>query len=481
MATCVTPTASFAREHTEESKDPLMRINYRDAFDQTKIHEQYKDLMIRLSCDRNVFQNDHINTSSLPDLDADQIKAVQKEFTNACIEQLQKTRHWVIMQPARETVGILSLLTLATLATIELVGKESMGGSISIFSTCINAVYEFRGIIRSGVNIAYPPAHPLNALELLFATNQCFISKELWPIIIEKFTVARQNEAEQRNAMNFLEFSLGLTTYQPPIPMPINPHKIHEVIEELNTRIDTFFAQYNDQSDGQACRLLKINTAKFVLALTGDTALSSRYIYLHGPGGIGKTHFVRTLAQWFQELLPDTVCFNDLIITSADELEGNRTQPGSMLRVLRNQLLGKKRGSIVFMDEATWLNSPDMVSAAKRVFNGNQSKLSTSYFGSRMDGTGIDIALPPMLIFVASNEDIKDLALESRFDTINFPMPMPQLLIDHALHVAKNSKVLPIARIMPQEKILSWIQKNKFNNFRAIESKIEQFMMAKSA
>jgi hypothetical protein len=472
----LTSLPSFANEG---AANPVMQINYQNAFGQAKIHEQYKDLMFALNCQENVFTKTEISTSTLPQLEDKQIKKLQKEFQSACINQLKRSQRWVILEPACESITLIALIAITTKAIMYTAGKDSIGGSFSIFSAFMNAADLSINIIRSGFNLAFPPTHPLNSLELLFAKNQCFIPNALWPIIVEKFTIARQNQFEQRIAMGFLEFALGLTIYQQPTPIK-DIANMNTVIDELHKRIDAFFAYYNDASNGESCRLLKINIAKFVLAIAGDTSICPRYIYLHGPGGIGKTHFVRTLAQWFDELLPDAVYFNDLIITSADELEGNQTQPGSMLRVLRNQLMSKKRGSIVFMDEATWLNRGDVVSAAKRVFNGNQSKLSTNYFGSGIDGTGINLKLPPMLIFVASNEEIKDPALESRFDIIQYPTPMPKLLIDHALLVVKNSKVLPIKKTLSQEKVETWIAENKINNFRAVDSKIEQFMMQKA-
>jgi len=471
------PSASLAESSFAAKSDPLSRIDYSKAFDQTKLHEEYKDLMIALNCHENIFKNTQTINNHMG---YKQIEKAQKEFTKACVNQLEKARFQTIMMPAYENMGILALIAAAAKATSKFAGKESVGGSLGVLDFFMHAAFRMTEIVSSGLNLIYKPTHPLNQFEESFAKNQCFIPKPLWPIIIEKFTLARQNQFEQLKAMNFLEFALGLTIYQQPANTNLKTVTINHTIQELHTRIDQFFAHYNDKSNGEFCRLLKINIAKFVLALAGDTQISPRYIYLHGPGGIGKTHFVRTLAQWIEELMPDTACFNDLIITSTSELEGDQAQPGSMLRVLRNQLMGKKRGSIVFMDEATWLNEGSMVSAAKRVFNGNQAKLSTSYFGSGMDGTGIDLKLPPMLIFVASNAEISDPALASRFDTIDYPMPLQSSLVDHALQMIKNSKVLPATRSVSTEKIENWIQENKINNFRAIESKIEQFMLAKN-
>lgn len=77
----------------------------------------------------------------------------------------------------------------------------------------------------------------------------------------------------------------------------------------------------------------------------------------------------------------------------------------------------------MFIDEANWLNDPDFLSAAKRVFNGDQSKLITSYFGVGPDGNNVEIDLPPMLITLAGNDPIDDDALQSRFDVFTFPKP----------------------------------------------------------
>src|SRR5207245_10776326 len=166
------------------------------------------------------------------------------------------------------------------------------------------------------------------------------------------------------------------------------------------------------------------------------------YIYLYGPGGIGKTHFVRMLHTWIEELLPNKVLFENLIILSQEELEGNHRNPGAMLRTLSNQLAAKKQGAIIFMDEATCLNNQGMISGAKRVFNGSQADIATTYFGDGMDGMGVKIKGLPTIIFVASNEPINDPALASRFDVIEYPRPTSDALVNYALQLTGNSHVL---------------------------------------
>lgn len=488
------PSHSYTRGEGNSSAqgDPLGSIRYNVAFDQKKLHEQYENLMRILGCHANIFdigvslsitnlnainKNNKNNTVAMTNA---QIAEELKKYTEACLDLLKKARRSAILNPAYESLSLMALVLLAAYGVEQITKNNSVGSGFSRFAAVNNAVFLFADVIRSGFNLAYPPAHSLNMFEEFFAKNQCFIPRALWPIIIEKFTLARQNQFEQRNAMNFIEFSLGFTTYQKPLQSPVDLIKVEPIIQEINNRIDTFFTQYTDETNGEYNRLLKINITKFILALTGNANVCPRYIYLHGPGGIGKTHFVSLLAQWIQELLPDMIYFNDLVITDAEELEGTPEKPGAMLRILRNQLTGRKRGSLVFMDEATWLNNSDMVSCAKRVFNGNQSKLSTSYFGSGMDGTGVDLKLPPTLIFVASNEDITDPALASRFDTIKFPMPKVSALAYCAENIIKKSRVLKKHRSISQENLMTWIKENEIKNFRAVESKIEQYMLAKS-
>lgn len=125
------------------------------------------------------------------------------------------------------------------------------------------------------------------------------------------------------------------------------------------------------------------------------------------------------------------------------------------------------------MDEASWLNKDDIISPAKRVFNGNLSRLSTSYFGGGLEGFGINLKMPPALIFVASNEEIKDPALKTRFDVIEFPSPKKETLIRHAQEIAAQDKLIQSLHLdTNQFDFGKWLEQSGANNFRDIESKI---------
>lgn len=464
-----------AQMGSSSPQDPLLRIDYMDAFNQSKIHERFKNLMLASGCAGNVFSKS--STEQLPTKNKPLNPIVQKAYEQACLKKLQSARRWTITEPARESLTLLALSIGAAVATYKMIDEKSMGGSFSIFATISSSVFLLREVINSGYNFAFQSRSALTRLEESFAQNQCFIPKALWPAIIEKFMLARQNPFEQRKCMDFIEWTLGLTTYKPKPALAPKTGDASTIIKELHTRIDQFFNDYNDTSDGECCRTLKVNISKFILDLFNNTQ-TSRCMYLCGPGGIGKTYFVQLLCSWIEELLPGSVQFEDLVITSAEELEGSQQRPGAMLRVLRNQLTANKRASVLFMDEATWLNHGHMTDCAKRVFNGNQSKLSTSYFGDGIEGTGINLNMPPMLIFVASNDEIKDPALKSRFDTIKYPLPKPEALKTHALNTIKRSLILDHNSTPSEDNIGTWLESSKIGDFRHAEANVEQFVLS---
>jgi len=493
--------------------DPLVSLNYRKAFDQKEVYKEFSDLLEELGCSENIFDGtSHMGTVGqiIEPLDEnDQPKKAQlllvrgkeqqeqriKDFHNACLRKLHRERQWALVKPARDSATVLIMLILATTTAVKLLDADSLVVVMSIFKVLFSAVMLLPDIVRSGYDLMSEPIHPLDNLEKQFAQNQYCIPRQLWPIIIEKFVAARQNVAQQRNSMNFLEFTLGLTTYKI-LPVVVNDTiTVQMVYDRICKNIDQFFDQYEDQeidhSKNRYRMILKCSVYKFITALIGnkkDTKLSPGYLYLYGIGGIGKTYFVSKLSEWLQEFIPQGVHYEDIVITTAQELEGDSKRPGALLCALRNQMVHKKRGSVVFMDEATWLNSSNMISPAKRVFNGDQTKLSTTYFGESFDGSALSLAIPPMLIIVASNEKIKDPALESRFDIVDYPKPKLQTLITCALDKATKSPLLKALRVgkTDQEvtveltsKITSWIEEEKIDNFRAITSYLEPVLLTK--
>lgn len=344
----------------------------------------------------------------------------------------------------------------------------------------ITSLFALKGLAGAGYNLMYWPDNTLESYENFFAKNKCFIPRALWEKITTEFMAARKDTANKILHTQFLDFALGFTAFKPKPTLTFKDGmSLMDVKIELNRRIDEFFGDYKNSID---ISYIKINVSKFMDLLVQDkqskVMQGPRYLYLYGSGGIGKTHFVQTLSEWIEELVPHSVQFEDIVINSPIDLEGSDEHPGVFLKALRNQLKHNKRASIIMLDEATWLNQ--LVSTSKRVFNGDRSKLSTEYFGKNMDGSSVSLQLPPMLIFVASNEGIQDPALESRFDTILYPMPSPQALVDYGINVAQHSQLLQQAHCpIDKDLIALWIEKidEKQRNFRYIAGNVEALLL----
>lgn len=493
----------FPMEFGSGSQDPLSRLNYRTAFDQNALYQKFAPLMERWGCAHNVLdQNAPIDRTNQPEdtviiFDTENsdtaeheliplirspetqkastnntpLKNLEENYTKACLAKLQSARRWALSEDARIAGSAIALQASAVLALKTATPNEVANG-FGMFALFYDTAMLLRPALRSIWNLTKPPTHPLNGLEERFAINQCFIPKKLWPIITNKFMIARTNQFEQRNAMDFLEFSLGLTSCKQKPALTINEQNLRQGIQTLFNKIDHFFADYKDQPS-ENLWMLKDNVSKFILSLTNDHTQTPRYLYLQGLGGIGKTYFINQLSRWIEELIPDGVCFENVTVSGAEELEGSSQRPGAILRVLRNQLLKNKRGSIVFMDEASWLNKEDMISSAKRVFNGDQSTLTTSYFGSGVEGTGVALAIPPILTCLASNDQIKDPALKTRFDTIEFPAPKKETLIRYAREIAAQNDLLKDKTCkLAAFDFNAWIEKANVHNFRDVAAQI---------
>jgi hypothetical protein len=506
------PYAIFSAE--ADVKDAYQAIKYRNAFDQEAIYKANASLLKALGCDRNVFsdQSIRVHPSAVNDVEGqvainiddqgpllarsrfgrnelgNQVVTDQalKKFEQDCLQPLYKARFMALAQPGLDAIQNVALTGSAAIATQYVPGASQMGG-FWVGAAVQHAFDKMPKMLSTGRNIWSRPDNVLESLEDQFAKNKCYIPKALWPKIMQSFVAARQSEFSRDKHTNFLNNALYFTIYKPKAAIKFKGNmSLEDVKNEINARIETFFAEYATDDMGYTIGYIKINVFKFIDSLIGSKAQAAplqapRYLYLYGLGGIGKTYFVQKLANWIDELIPGSVCFEELVIDSADKLEGTSDSPGAMLKVLRNQLMQNKRGSIIMIDEATWLNEPSMVSAAKRVFNGDQSKLSTSYFGTEIDGSSITLKIPPMLIVVASNESIKDKALESRFDVINYPVPLEQALIDYAVERAHNSEELREHRVTVRpEDIVLWVKhldpSNK--NFRYVAGNVEVELLA---
>lgn len=525
-----------------DSNDPLIRINYKEAFDQKDIHKKFAELMRALGCAGNVFNKDVNSAASiLPDYDphrpsriasylnkavkyamnawsiakskvyrnlsnlikntdieSDNCQLEQQEptrgmreaYLDACFSKLQVARRQAIARPIFENGSFILLFIGAAKAIKHYMPEDSMGGSMGVSMVFLETAHLMKEPIRSVCQLVSPPKNDLEELEEHFALNQCLIPKALWPKIIDQFGMARTNKYNQQACIDYLKFALDLTVYapKPPIAVEIDADNIKQ---ELDHRINEFFINYQITSSpdcdyGDSINTIKIHVNRFVDALLSDSPVINppKYLYLQGLPGIGKTYFLGKLRDWISELIPNSVHYEDIkdVDTSA-KLEGSAETPGAMLSCLRHQLASGKRGSMIIMDDTPCLHNPDMNDVCKRVFNGNQSKISTAYFGNGSEGQGTVIDIPPMLTCVADNRTIEHEPLRTRFAIIHFPMPKKEKLLEYALAKAQQCEMVkkhPIDVDVLRRVIAQWIDDNKIDNFRRADD-VETFLNSENA
>lgn len=460
------------------SRDPYLSIRYQLAFDQEDLWKQYALLMHHMGCAQNVMISSEEMQEATFEMDEKAVSEQWSAYQDACNARLNKAHYRALVEPGIHAGMKIALLWVGAAAAMLMLDKRSLDGAFAFSTAIFDSLKRMRGLIKSGYYLISPPDNPIGHYEEQFARNKCFIPRALWPKIIREFISARQNEFSREQHTHFLEFALGFTTFRPLQPIIARDKMSHrEIKRNLYNRMAHFFSLYEQGPETpKELQKINLNLAKFVDQLFDRTATAPRYIYLHGPAGIGKTYFVQKLSQWIEELIPNAVTFENVVINTAQELEGAAERPGALLKVLQKQLMCNKRGSIIVLDEATWLNERHMIPAAKRVFNMDQSKLCTSYFGNGPDGAGIELAIPPILVFVASNEDIRDDALASRFDIIHYPRPTQELLCAYARAMINNSEALQEAGLtIDDDHIRAWVDdlEEKNRNFRYIAGNIE--------
>lgn len=485
-----------------ERKDPLGNLKYRIAFDQAKIHQEFADCMEQWGCASNVFDDVIPEQRSVIHKkieDNVQLRmSREKAYQEACLKQLRRARFWALSEPLQDFAGSVAISSAAAWILSKVMAhmeKEShMAKGFGVLDAVYNIVYRCGDAMRACIHLVRPPEARLDRLEELFAKNMCFIPRKLWGQIIEQFMEARTNKMSDTQLAN-LEFAINLTVYKKHNQLKIaHDISLDDAIQEICVRIDNFFRhsyQVPQDYSTEDIEGIKKTVRQFLYALANDAQDNNpiKPLHLKGSHGIGKSYFVvDNLYKWIDELFPGSVRFEQTpYLQGANELQGSTNHDhGIMLDIVHNQCKENKRGSLIFMDEATWLNSPGMVDAAKVVFNGSQSRISTKYFGD-----AIDIPVPPMLIIVASNEPIKDEHLANRFMSVEFPKPTVNALVDYAMQVVQQDQSLRLAGlVVDRQDVQDFISpmplkcatsaRKSIDNFRDADKVVVNLLAAKS-
>lgn len=466
--------------------NPLRQTDYKRAFSQAGLYRQFDSLMTQQECAHNVITDDedaapsctccstlfsvfstcgHIFETKKPLTQAD-------KFDQACLDRLEAARRTAILKGADE--GVMSVITSITLTYALLrLSPSKTAASIAVYDICKKALKQVKGIVFSIAALKQPHTH-LDDLEREYAINKRFIPHELWEKIEKNFEYARKGDDNQHLYISFIEFALNFKTLKPQKSATFNSNA---VIGELFSRMDHFLNAY-DITPAQLA-LLKTNIRNFVENMAGTKKHPLRYLFLVGPGGIGKSKFVEQLHSWFEELMPLMINFNKYSVKNAEELEGNDKNKGILLETLGEQLHHQKHGSIVLLDDANWFTEKgSMASAAKRVFNADLSEMNTAYF-SQSGTAEFSLPMTPMLIFFTSNDPISDKHLGSRFDIIHFPCNTTEALKQHALALCEADEEYqradPRTQAAIQELLLSEIDEEDTHTktFRDVNLRVE--------
>jgi hypothetical protein len=404
-------------------------------------------------------------------------------FKKDCLGQLEWERTLSILAPVGRSLGNAAFgLTVSWAARSWGDPKPEINSQMEQAGIRL-ALYQLKDAIIAPYYVMYPPENPFQNLEERFAQNKCFIPSALWPRIMKSFMLIHKDAVNCSRHMDFLDFSLGLTVHKPKPAIKFTGNRsTEEIKKELDLRIDDFFKDYKagNKEQVEALENIKLNVFAFIDVLENPNAEVPSCIYLHGPGGIGKTHFMQKLSDWIDELVPQGVAFENLVIDSAERLEGNIEQRGVFLEVLHNQLAQGKHASFVKIDEASWINTlkPEMNDAIKRTFDIKNRKLLAPCLGSDIDGA-IQLEKPLMLIVLAGNvspQKIQEKATRSRFLSLNFPSPDVPVLAREGLKIIKNSNNVDQERksCITEEDVSNWIKTlpESNQNFRYVANNV---------
>lgn len=458
--------------------DPLTDIDYKEVLNIKSIQDKHKGMFVALGCAKNLFdENELQNVEECKDPEAE-FALYQKEIEDhyhGCIR-----RHF--LKPLRQSVISFAIAGVSSAAILPFTNPDSAGFGMTLAAVAVSVGALLNSLMDTMYKSYIFQLKQLEELELEFLKQRCFIPHRMWAEIEMNIKFARDNSYNRRQYFNAIKFGLGMTCYK---NKKINYEKVNldSIMRELTERIDDFFQDYDDVTDAKVNTIIS-NVNCFLRQLCYGEK-SARYLYLVGPGGTGKTHFAKALSHWINELLPDSIYFSDQKIDQIYEIEGHSDTPGLFLKVLFGQIKSKKQASIVFLDEADWIAEGG--SEVKRVFNGEHTVIRTNFFGQDTIGEPATFDVPPMLIIATSNKPIKDDALRTRFDCVEFPCPskegldrVAQKIVDANHMMRRQKKMFRTKKGHLKEDYKREVQKvvDKVDNFRMLQADMNALLQS---
>ncbi len=402
------------------SSDPFARTDYAKSFN-PNIFGDFKDVREYDGSATNTPPNFFVEIPIVEGYTAVPIPldsrtyAVRKSLMEKSIlAQLAKCKRDAVLRPVYENGLSFALQAGCIGFSMWALGTESMGGSFGGFAIATSLGFSMRQAIPAVWSYIYPGNDPYARFEQQFAKKMPYIPHQLWPQIIDTFGAARLGRFSYVRATNFFDIAFNLPVmHRFPYLPPLQTDEILSKANTINRFTDEFFANYENSQTART--QLRATTRKYLTKLATDED-GFVCVHLEGPGGVGKTHYIKALAARISEVLGTDIPVEEINIrgTDSSELEGDQNTPGKVLAALsRVAKKGKPYGILVF-DEAAWLNGP-LKEPAKKMFEPILGLFTSQYLA------GMDFSLKGFLIAFMSNDPISDPALSSRMSPVKFP------------------------------------------------------------
>lgn len=463
------------------SSDPFARTDYAKAFN-PKVLDEFSDVR---KYDGSIINTPRDFFVEIPEvakrdaiipvsLDATTCAARKILMKNALIENLTKCKRDAALRAVYESGLSFALQAICLGSFMRVSGTDSMGGSFAGLLFANSLAYFMRQAIPAVCSYIYPGNDPYARFEQQFAEKMSYIPYQLWPQIIDTFGAARIGRFSYVRATNFFDIAFNLPSMHrfPYVP----PLKIEEIVSKtgaINHFTDQFFRKYEDSD---ANLKLGAATRKYLKKLAHDED-GFVCVHLAGPGGVGKTHYIKALASKIAEVLGTDIPVEEINIrgTEASELEGDQNTPGKVLAALSRVAKKDKPYGILVFDEAAWLNCP-LKETAKKMFEPNLGSFRSQYLD------GMDFSLKGFLIAFMSNKTISDRPLRSRMIDVKFPTLKKESLETMALAKLRDQFLdgtgLSYENVFERQEITQAIEDSK--TMRDIETKfpaaIEEIM-----
>lgn len=409
-------------EGSYTSNDPYARTDYQRAFD-ANVLKPFADVLAYDGAIDNMPES-LISDTAKSDMAISDDKTYferRRMMTEAIVAQLNTEKNNALFKPLYQTGIFAGVEIVSTAATLKVIPKDSLGGSLGIVEAIRTGTLILKDVIKTAYTWWAPGNDPLARWELQFAERMPYIPHELWPKIVDTFGSARMgmNMLNYKSVTEFFDVAFNLPSVnRHPYTPPLTVEDIPSISEKINVFLDTFFEDYENAESAKLA--IQAGVRKYLRKLASNSP-GCVCIHLLGAPGVGKTYFMQKFAKKLQEALDDHVIVSDVPIRGLDakELEGGRDDsghmmPGNLLTALSQ--IGKQGTpfGILLFDEASWLNG-ELKQSAKKIFEPTLGQFQSQF----LDGN--EVSLKGFLVIMASNDVIENQALRSRFINVEFP------------------------------------------------------------